>query len=478
MYSILTTDGYKFAMAQAGFPLREETFYLSFRKGGWQYVPFDLEAWVQTQLFPDPREPEDCWEYAAENGYELNSAMKKALRSSAIISAVPKGCWVYEREPILTIRGPSFLVSWLEPLILRLFFPIQLATELKLHGKSIDDACLLVTCEEQKTLVEEVIDAVCPSFKKDLVSRITIDSERYMAGVTNAAQSILEVVKDPSRVFEVGMRAATCEEQHMLALRSLNRLRIEATSNVALARTLDMIPVGTMGHEHVQRWGNDLSAFRAMRDMREGSPSYLLDTFDTITSGIPSAIQAMSETLSQECSIRYDSGDKFGQYMFAHGEFLRKGLHPTHILEDGLTAEDTRKFESLREHTGIPPRKQLYGYGGFLVSRHWPNPLSRDRVAAVYKLSETSGEPRMKFGNESGLGKQSIPGVPVTWRRTRGNGPLSVIAQAGEETPEDYIVLNGNPESTAILRICNVRCEGKQPYTLSEKTKEIIQTLK
>ena len=126
------------------------------------------------------------------------------------------------------------------------------------------------------------------------------------------------------------------------------------------------------------------------------------------------------------------------------GAFGREGLAPIHIIEDGLDAETTARFEQLREFTGVAPARQIYGYGGYLVSRSWRNPLTRDKVAAVYKLSSTCGEPRMKFGNEGGLGKVSIPGDPVAWRRLRGDGPLSVIGQHGETPPEDYVVLSGN----------------------------------
>ena len=185
------------------------------------------------------------------------------------------------------------------------------------------------------------------------------------------------------------------------------------------AQALDMQAVGTMGHEHVQRWGDDLQAFRAMRDMRPGAPSYLLDTFDTIVSGIPAAVQVARER-AHPFSIRYDSGDKYAQYLYAHGAFDREDLRPIHIIEDGLDAEATARFEELRRFTGVASDHQIYGYGGYLVSRSWRNPLTRDAVAAVYKLSSTSGAPRMKFGNERGLGKVSIPGEPVVWRRLPG----------------------------------------------------------
>jgi hypothetical protein len=42
--SLLATDGYKFSMAEAGWPLRTETFYYSHRKGGPQVLPVDVPA--------------------------------------------------------------------------------------------------------------------------------------------------------------------------------------------------------------------------------------------------------------------------------------------------------------------------------------------------------------------------------------------------------------------------------------------------
>jgi len=474
--NMLFSDAYKFSMGQAGAALRPETFYLSFRKGGWQYIPFDLETEIQALLPQLPEVLEETHSFINQAGYGLNDAMVAALQSEITIKAAPKGTWVYQREPIVTISGPSFLVSWLEPLVLRMFFPIQLATAIKNGG--VTDEMLLATCKEQAQIMKEVIGRVTKGAETaPLYDRIVIADERYSDSVTAQAKQILEIVKDPNRLFEVGMRAATCTEQHRICLKALREQGIMTTSNVALAYELGMTPVGTMGHEHIQRWGNDLDAYRAMRDMRTGTPSYLLDTFDTITSGIPNAIKVMKE-VPHNCSIRYDSGDIFGQYIYAHGEFKRHGLEPAHILEDGLTHDDIVKFENLRQHTELPPKKQLYGAGGLWVSRHWPNPLTRDRVAAVYKLTQTSGEPRMKWGNEDGIGKQSIPGHPVAWRRLRGSGPLSIIGQDGEPVAENYVLVTGNPNAIKMLTNCNVVCEGEQPYLLSPKSERLVESLR
>lgn len=479
--TILATDGYKFSMAQAGFPMRPETFYLSFRRGGWQYIPFDLEAEVRAML--PANSLNDQLQFLDQHGYGMSRAMTQALESGALrIKAAPARSWVYEREPILTISGPSFLVSWLEPHVLRLFYPIQLATLLKTRSREelatavVDPsgwlrAALDCTCEEQADIARRVIDAVGAT---DVAQHVKVKTDKFRSWLTDRVQRLLAIVEDPNRIFEVGMRAASCEEQHRIALEVCREAGIRATSNVGLASDLGMTPIGTMGHEHIQRWGNDLDAYRAMRDMRVGAPSYLLDTFDTIRSGIPTAIRVMLER-EHAASIRYDSGDKFGQYIYAHGEFKRHGLEPTHIIEDGLTDSETAKFERLREHTELAPSKQLYGYGGYLVGRGW-NGIDRDTVAAVYKLTETSGEPRMKFGNEKGLGKMSVPGHPVIWRRLRGSGPVSIIGQDGELVPENYVCLSGDPNALDQLSLCNAKGPSNEevPYVLSPATENLV----
>ena len=49
-------------------------------------------------------------------------------------------------------------------------------------------------------------------------------------------------------------------------------------------------------------------------------------------------------------------------------------------------------------------------------------------------------------------GKQSIPGVPVVFRRKSGSGPIGLIGQEGEPVPEGYELLSGaSPETAAAL---------------------------
>jgi nicotinic acid phosphoribosyltransferase len=467
---LLLTDGYKFSMAEAGWPLRRETFHYTHRKGGLQVLPFDVEAELK-KVLPEPQ-PGD-WEYLSKNDYEMGSAVKGAVASKdVVVRALPKFSVFSDREPVFSVTGHSALVSWLEPVLLMWSFRIQVATVALLRPDELAAAVGTVTCDAQRTLVLETLDAV-----KVRAPAITVDSEGYVARVKARVAELVEIVGSPARIFEVGLRAASCPEQHLLALEGAKQAGLQRTSSVYGARTLGLVPVGTMGHEHIQRYGSDELAFRAMVERRFQRSSFLLDTFDTITSGIPTAYRIISERPGQSDSIRYDSGDKEAQYRFAAAEAKRLGLRPVQILEDGFDAQQTRRFEVLRAEVGWKPEEQVYGYGGYLVAQTSGSPLTRDRVSAVYKLSQTGAQPTMKFGNESGTGKQSIPGRPVLFRRSAGaSGPFGLVGQEGESVPSGYTLLTGAP-ALASVSLDEARAEVDRRLGLSPATQALVDQL-
>ncbi len=437
--SMLATDGYKLSMAEAGWPLRRETFYYSHRKGGAQLVPFDLEAELRA-ILPTPR----TWDYAylAGNEYEMGAGFKAAIisQNDLVIRALPRGSVFYDREPIFSVTGPSALVSWLEPLVLQWSYRIQVATMARFNPEGLADAVKTVTCEKQLQLVQQTLDAVGVK-----APPMTVDSDGYVRRVRARVQELVGIVGDPKRLFEVGLRAASCVEQHRLALEGCKAAGLKRTSSVLGAFELDLVPVGTMGHEHVQRFGSDEAAFRAMSERRPQRSSYLLDTFDTIASGIPAALGLIAERRGSGDSIRYDSGDKEPQYRFACQRARELSLRPVHILEDSFDAAQTARFEALRVEEGVGTAEQVYGYGGYLVAQTAGTPLTRDRVSAVYKLSQTGSRATMKFANEVGSGKQSVPGRPVLFRREQPGGtrPVGIVGQEGEQPPSGYFLLTG-----------------------------------
>lgn len=440
MTSLLATDGYKFSMAEAGVPLRKETFYYTHRKGGPQIVPFDIKAFIK-RLLPTPKQED--YDFLDKHEYEMGVGYKAAMLQldKLVINALPKGAVFYDREPVFSITGPSAIVSWLEPLVLgELNYRIQVATNAILGMEAAHADVATVTCARQAEIVKETLSEL-----NMRIPDIKVDSEGYYANVFASAKKIVDIVKDPTRAFEVGLRSATCMEQHEIALRACQAAGITRTSNAYLAFKLGMIPVGTMGHEHVQRYGSDIAAFRVMRDRRPYRSSYLLDTYDTFLSGIPAAYAIIAEESDRGDSIRFDSGDKLTQYLYAISKAKAMKIRPKCILEDSFNDTLTAEFEVSREQVGWKPSEQYYGYGGHLVASTAFSKFTRDKVAAVWKLSQTGDAPTMKFGNELNHGKESLPGNPVVFRHRNGshNAPIGIIGQQGEDAPEGYSLETG-----------------------------------
>lgn len=439
MTSLLGTDGYKLSMAEAGYPLRRETFYYTHRRGGAQVWPFDAQALVASLV---PTATDDELGRLAKLGYPVGEGVRAAFREGAFegrllrrieVRSLPKGAWFLPGEPVLSITAPSALASWLEPRLLMASWASQIATLAKTAPADLAEHLAVVPTESDRERVRALLDELgvpCPP--------IEARPDAIRDGARRRAAELVACVGDASRIFEVGLRAAVSIEHHRLVLEGCREAGVTRTSHVALAEELGLIAVGTMGHEHVQRFGSDEAAFRAMKERRSNRSSFLLDTFDTLRSGLPAALRVMAEDPGGGDSVRYDSGDKEAQLREAHARSTAQGLSPVHVLEDGFDREMTIQFERVREELGIPRERLFYGYGGFLVGRR---ALSRDAVAAVYKVSQSGTMPVMKFSDDAG--KRSIPGEPVVFRRVKGDGPDGLIGQHGEAPPAGYVLATG-----------------------------------
>lgn len=428
--SALMTDGYKFSMAQAGFPLRDETFYGVLRKGGPHYIPWDVRDLIPLLLPTLPTAKEAA--FLTANGYGMNPAMEKALQGTVKITGVPAGAWVLAGEPIYTVSGPSFLASWLEPLGIMLHFQIQVATAL-MKGMTEFTA----SCDDEASII-----LILASMLSKTVT-VKVKQKEYEDAVLGSVISTRAALNgETHRAFEVGMRSVSCMEQHRIALSICQRYGINKTSNVFLAWEKYMIPVGTTGHEHQERWGSDLAGFRAIRDMRPEPPSYLFDTYDPILSGIPAMVKVVLECPGP-CTARFDSGDQDEQFgIFMKEEEKSPVFRPNYIFEGDYNAVKTEVTELSCAIAGIPTSRRGYGYGGSIVSPvDWATPFKRDNVSAVYKLTRSGGRPCMKFSGTKG--KESLPGKPVIFRHALLQQP-DIIAQEGVGVPDGYTILTGD----------------------------------
>jgi nicotinate phosphoribosyltransferase len=467
--SPLATDGYKFPMGQAGFPLRHEYFYLHFRRGGAQFIPFDFKAVMEAlqPRLPNSREQG----FLLANGYGMTPAMQAALQGELHVMAQPKGTWVNEKEPVLVPSGPSFLVSWYESLCIAFNFPMQIATAI-LEGQRQFKA----SCRDEKEIIKLVAEALAPdiyALRDDLY--VEVCEDEFRVNIRTNLERLRHVLGgDIDRAFEVGTRAMTCMAQHRIVLEECKAAGIQRTANVKLAYDLYMIPVGTTGHEHQERHGADINGFRAIRDQRPEPPSYLFDTYDPMKSGIPSAISAMLEDRQRRCSVRFDSGDQEKQLRKFVVARLSHCLDLFYIFMDGYDDERISKMELACDKLGVPYADRHYGLGSYLVSKTALTEYTRDCLAMVYKLCQSGGP---GYDGEHGArnvkkysgspGKESIAGRPIVvvardgtrYIAQQGEGlqPEGGIRRDERSLPKPTKASILSPATEAISEACRVR---------------------
>lgn len=163
-----------------------------------------------------------------------------------------------------------------------------------------------------------------------------------------------------------------------------------ATSNVRAGRDYDIPISGTMAHSFVQSYHDELSAFR---DFAEGRPNdcvLLVDTYNSLKSGIPHAItvaKEMEERGYHLRGIRLDSGDLAYLAKQARQMLNDAGLDYVKIAVSNQLDEYVIK-SLLEQNAPI----DVFGVGSSLVTGQPDAALD-----GVYKLAFSYNQPRIKL---------------------------------------------------------------------------------
>ncbi|MDZ7773943.1 MAG: nicotinate phosphoribosyltransferase [Balneolaceae bacterium] len=188
---------------------------------------------------------------------------------------------------------------------------------------------------------------------------------------------------------------------------------VEATSN-SLSAFLHGTPAsGTMAHSWVQSFDTELESFRAFARCYPDNSVLLVDTYDTLRSGMPNAIKVaheMEERGNRLKGIRLDSGDLAYFSRKAREMLDEAGLGYVKIAVSNQL--DERLIKSLLDQ-GAPV--DLFGVGTRLVTGHESPALD-----GVYKLAAIDGDPRLKISEN--IEKITLPGRKKVLRYTDGRG--------------------------------------------------------
>jgi nicotinate phosphoribosyltransferase len=271
------------------------------------------------------------------------------FRPRCTIEAVPEGTIVFPHEPILQIEGPLIEAQLLETAVLNAL--------------------------NYQTLI-----------------------------ATKAARIRLACGDDP--LVEFGLRRAQGPDGALSGSRAAYIGGANSTSNV-LAGKIFGIPVrGTHAHSWVMSFDNELEAFRAYAACYP-DPILLVDTYDTLTSGLPNAVTVFKELRAAgrpaRAAVRLDSGDlarlsKAAYRMFTEAGFEDPLIAASNELDEDLIADLKRQGARINS----------WGVGTHLITSS-----QHPALGGVYKLvamrkGDGAWEPRIKLS--SNPAKMTDPG--------------------------------------------------------------------
>lgn len=188
---------------------------------------------------------------------------------------------------------------------------------------------------------------------------------------------------------------------------------VEATSNVYSSFVHNIPASGTMAHSWIQSFDNELTAFRKYAEYYPDECILLVDTYDTLGSGVPNAIKVakeLEEKGHQMKGIRLDSGDLAYFSRKARKQLDEAGLEYVKIAVSNQL--DERLIKSLLSQNAPI---DLFGVGTRLVTGHESPALD-----GVYKLAAVHGEPKLKLSEN--IEKITLPGRKKVYRYFDNDG--------------------------------------------------------
>ena len=280
----------------------------------------------------------------------------KNFKFEGDIWAIPEGTPVFPREPIMTVRAPAIQAQLIETYVL-----------LELNHQS---------------LIATKANRICRAAEGRTV--LEFGSRR--------AQGIDGAVTGARAAYIGGCAGTAC----------------------AVSDTRYGVPAGgTMAHSWVQMFDTEYEAFKAYCETYPTNATLLVDTYNSLKSGVPNAIKAFNEVLKPlgitKCGIRFDSGDM--AYLTRKARVM---LDEAGWPECKITVSNALDERLITELLLQGAKIDAFGVGERLITSK-----SDPVFGGVYKLCAVENEkgeviPKIKISEN--VGKITNPGFKRVYR--------------------------------------------------------------
>ncbi|MFO7933778.1 MAG: nicotinate phosphoribosyltransferase [Bacteroidales bacterium] len=241
--------------------------------------------------------------------------------------------------------------------------------------------------------------------------------------------SRMRLVANHGKLVEFGLRRAHGPGGYYASRASIIG-GFDATSNVRAGRDYNIPVSGTMAHSFIQSYDDELASFRDFAQLHPQNCVLLVDTYNTLKSGLPNAIKVgkeMKERGEKLLGIRLDSGDLAYLAKESRKMLDSEGLHEVKIAASNQL--DEYVIKSLMDQEAPI---DLFGVGTNLVTGRPDAALD-----GVYKLSYANGKPRIKLSES--ISKINLPHRKQVYRLMNEYGSwigADVVSLADEEDIE------------------------------------------
>ncbi len=251
-----------------------------------------------------------------------------------------------------------------------------------------------------------------------LVETMLLNTINFQTLVATKAARICHAAVG-AEVFEFGLRRAQGPDGGLSAARAACIGGARGTSNVLAGMNYGLPVRGTHAHSWVQSFPDELTAFQAYADAFPETTILLVDTYDTLRSGVPNAITVARQLRQQGHTlrgIRLDSGDLAYLSREARRMLDESGFPEVRIVVSNEI--DEQVIDSIRDEGGMV---DIYGVGTKLATASGTGGVA---LGGVYKLVVFDGQPKMKMTSD--IAKATLPGSK---RVVRAVGPDGVFIQ-------------------------------------------------
>jgi nicotinate phosphoribosyltransferase len=379
--SALQTDFYELTMSQGywkkGMHNERSVFEMFFRKhpfgGG-----FSIFAGLQTLLDTLKK-----FSFSDDDLYYLRSLKffdhgfldyLKDFRFNASLYAVDEGSVVFPREPLIRIDGN------------------------------------IIECQIVEALLLNIINF------QSLIA-------------TKAARIYL--ASKGGEIMEFGLRRAQGLDGALSASRASFIGGANCTSNVLAGKEYNIKVVGTMAHSWVMAFPSEEEAFRAYAELYPDNPVFLIDTYDTLKSGIINAIKVGKEIAAHggNFGVRLDSGDIHYLSVAVRKKLDEAGFQQARISVSN-DLDEVIINALMDQHAPV----NSWGVGTRMVTGG-----NEAAFTGVYKLTahNSGGKliPTIKFSDNPE--KTTLPGIKQVWRLKDKDGMAVADVLTLEESEEN-----------------------------------------